>query len=123
MWFCVFFKFISKIFVAFVIASVFGAPAPAPAPAPKPHYVSAVPYGYSGYSPYASPYIASPYVSYASPYSYGYSPLGKFWSQFHSNGNFNIFNLVGVGAYGPGIGAYGAYGGYGAYGAYPYAFY
>lgn len=106
---------------------MFGAPAPAPAPAPKPHYVSAVPYGYSGYSAYASPYIASPYVgAYASPYSYGYSPLGKFWLQFDSSGNFNIFNLVGVGAYGAGIGTYGAYGGYGgygAYGAYPYAFY
>ncbi|KAG4071242.1 hypothetical protein HA402_003946 [Bradysia odoriphaga] len=83
------------IFVAFVISSVFGAPAPAPAPAPKPHYVSTVPFGYSAY---ASPYVASPYVgSYVSPYSYaygGYSPLA----------------IGGVGAYG-------------AYGAYPYAFY
>lgn len=70
----------SKIFVVFVIASVFAAPAPAPvaapAPAPKPHYVSAVPFGYSAF---ASPYVASPYVAaYASPYSYGYSPLGMF---------------------------------------------
>lgn len=67
-----------KIFVAFIIASVFGAPAPVPAPAPKPHYVSA---GYPafGYSAYSTPYIASPYVgAYASPYSYGYSPLGMF---------------------------------------------
>lgn len=87
MWFCVsiFSSFdlcflFKKLFVAFVIASVFGAPAPAPvaAPAPKPHYVSAaVPFGYSAY---ASPYVASPYVgAYASPYSYAYgSPLGKF---------------------------------------------
>lgn len=69
-----------KIFVAFIIASVLGAPAPVPAPAAKPHYVSAgIPFGYSGYSAYATPYIASPYVgAYASPYSYGYSPLGKF---------------------------------------------
>lgn len=72
-----------KIFVAFVIASVFGAPAPAPAaaPAPKPHYVSTVPLGYSAY---ASPYIGSPYVgSYVSPYSYaysGYSPIGECFS-------------------------------------------
>lgn len=67
--------FILKIFVAFVIANVFAAPAPSPAPAPKPHYVAAVPYGYSAY---ASPYVVSPYVgAYASPYSYGYSPLGE----------------------------------------------
>lgn len=68
--------FILKIFVAFVIASVLGAPAPAPAPSPKPHYVAAGPYAYSAYP---SPYVVSPYVgAYASPYSYAYSPLGEF---------------------------------------------
>lgn len=82
-----FFFFVLKIFVAFVIASVLAAPAPAPAPvaapAPNPHYVSAVPFGYSGYSAYSTPYVASPYVgAYASPYSYAYSPVGKFDSHW-----------------------------------------
>lgn len=68
--------FLLKIFVAFVIASVFGAPAPKPdpAPAPKPHYVA---YSTPLVSSYATPYV-SPYIgAYASPYSYAYSPLGK----------------------------------------------
>lgn len=73
---------IFKIFVAFIIASVFGAPAPAPAPAPKPHYVSTVPFGYSAY---ATPYVASPFIgAYGSPYSYAYSPIGKFDSSERS---------------------------------------